>query len=133
MQLLAWRPPTQTAIPTYYHAQAISQLSNLPAAACKPCIKHPISSRAGKKNFPGRLLSQRHLSSHCSARRAHQGPDRSTHILASHPPVLKGNGRTLNGPQWDLGGRLGQRVKLTGAGGSAGERIMAGHENCATQ
>lgn len=47
----------------------------------------------------GKLCQEGHwpdaISHHAAAAApAHRGPDRSVHILASHPPVVKGNGRT---------------------------------------
>lgn len=92
---------TSTVVPAHYRTQAIFAMSNL-SAACKPVLSSQFPPRYRKKNqlCQEAALSWSHVSRHCSARRAHRGPDHSTHILTSHPPVLKGNDRNLSRLQW---------------------------------
>lgn len=107
---LQHRHDCDTVILTYCHTHAISAPANL-SAVCKPALNSQFPPEQKKK----KLCQEAHchgaisLTHYSSAWRAHGGPDRSTHILASHPPVLKGNGRTFNGPQWEPG-RKARRV-----------------------
>lgn len=89
----------------------LRRLNILPCSTTDFLLSYTSSST--QKTLPGSPLSWSHLSQHGAARHTHRGPDRSTHILPSHPSVLKGNGRMLSRLWWGLrGGGEGNLSKL---------------------